>query len=87
VVDLLKEAGLFIAEPAGAFYVMADVSPSGLNSHDFAFKLLRERGVSVAPGTAFGEVGKNAVRISLASSDQDLREGVGRLAEFVHQRA
>jgi len=28
-------------------------------------------------------VGKNAVRISLASSDQDLREGVGRLAEFV----
>jgi aspartate/methionine/tyrosine aminotransferase len=41
----------------------------------------------VAPGSAFGEVGKNAVRISLASSDQDLREGVGRLAEFVHQRA
>jgi aspartate/methionine/tyrosine aminotransferase len=86
VIDLLKEAGLFINEPAGAFYVMADVSPSGLGSHDFAFKLLRERGVSVAPGSAFGEVGKNAVRISLASSDQDLREGVGRLAEFVHQK-
>jgi aspartate/methionine/tyrosine aminotransferase len=86
VVDLLREAGLFIAEPAGAFYIMADISPSGLNSRDFAFKFLRERGVSVAPGTAFGEVGKNAVRISLASSDQDLREGVGRLAEFVHQK-
>jgi aspartate/methionine/tyrosine aminotransferase len=32
-------------------------------------------------------VGKNAVRISLASSDQDLREGVGRLAEFVKLRS
>jgi aspartate aminotransferase len=87
VVDLLREAGLFIAEPAGAFYCMADVSPSGLGSREFAFELLRKKGVSVAPGTAFGEVGKDTVRISLASSDQDLREGVGRLAEFVNHRA
>jgi aspartate/methionine/tyrosine aminotransferase len=85
VVEILREAELFISEPRGAFYVMADVSPSGLCSRDFAFKLLRERGVAVAPGTAFGEVAKDAVRISLASSDADLREGVGRLAEFVHR--
>jgi aspartate aminotransferase len=85
VVRILRDAELFISEPHGAFYVMADVSPSGLGSRDFAFKLLRERGVAVAPGTAFGEVAKDAVRISLASSDDDLREGVGRLAEFVHR--
>ena len=85
VVDLLKEAGLFIAEPAGAFYCMADITPSGMTARDFAFALLRERGVSVAPGTAFGRVAAHAVRISLASSDQDLREGVGRLAEFVQR--
>src|ERR1700692_4590111 len=87
VCDLFCEAGLFIAEPAGAFYIMADVSPSGLDSRSFAFELLRKKGVSVAPGSAFGEVGKNAVRISLASSDQDLREGVSRLAEFVRLRS
>jgi aspartate aminotransferase len=87
VVDLLREAGLFIAEPAGAFYIMADISPSGLDSRSFAFELLRKKGVSVAPGSAFGEVGKDAVRISLASSDQDLREGVSRLAEFVRLRS
>jgi aspartate/methionine/tyrosine aminotransferase len=87
VVDLLKEAGLFIAEPAGAFYCMADISPSGLQAREFAFALLREQGVSVAPGTAFGTVANGAVRISLASSDQDLREGVGRLAEFVQKGA
>jgi aspartate aminotransferase len=85
VVAILRDAELFISEPRGAFYVMADVSPAGLGSREFAFKLLREQGVAVAPGTAFGEVARDAVRISLASSDADLREGVGRLAEFVHR--
>ena len=84
VVAVLKDAELFIAEPAGAFYIMADVAPRGLPSREFAFALLRDRGVSVAPGTAFGEVAGEAVRISLASSDADLSEGVRRLAEFVH---
>ena len=85
VVDILTDAELFISKPAGAFYIMADVSPRGLPARDFAFALLRERGVSVAPGTAFGRVAGEAVRISLASSDTDLREGVGRLAEFVSE--
>lgn len=84
-VRVLKEAEIFIAEPAGAFYLMADVAPSGLPARDFAFALLRQRGVSVAPGTAFGQVARDAVRISLASSDADLDEGVRRLAEFVHR--
>jgi len=87
VVDILREADMLVNEPTGAFYCMADISRSHLNAHDFAFKLLRERGVSVAPGSAFGEVAADAVRISLASSDTDLREGVGRLAEFVQQLA
>jgi aspartate aminotransferase len=85
VVDILREADMLISEPAGAFYCMADISRSRLHSRDFAFRLLREKGVSVAPGSAFGEVAADAVRISLASSDTDLREGVGRLAEFVQE--
>ena len=83
VVDLLREAGLLLNVPEGAFYILADVSPSGLTSHAFAVQLLQERGVAVAPGSAFGRVAAGAVRISLASSDQDLREGVGRLCEMV----
>jgi aspartate/methionine/tyrosine aminotransferase len=83
VVDILREAEILVSEPTGAFYCMADISRSHLHARDFVFKLLRERGVSVAPGTAFGEVAADAVRISLASSDSDLREGVGRLAELV----
>jgi aspartate aminotransferase len=86
VVDILREAELFISRPTGAFYIMADISPRGMPAREFAFSLLRERGVSVAPGTAFGRVAAEAVRISLASSEAALEEGVGRLAEFVHGR-
>ena len=83
VVDLLREAGLLTVVPEGAFYILADVSPTGLSSLDFAKRLLAGRQVAVAPGTAFGQVAIGAVRISLASSDQDLREGVGRLCDLV----
>jgi len=85
VVEILQDAELLISRPNGAFYIMADVSPAGLPARELAFALLRERGVSVAPGTAFGQEAAGAVRISLASSDADLREGVSRLAEFVHR--
>ncbi len=64
---------------------MGDGARWGMLPGDLAFKRLRERGVAVAPGRAFGRVAQGAVRISLASSDQDLREGVGRLANYVHE--
>jgi aspartate aminotransferase len=86
VVEILKDAELFISEPTGAFYCMADISPRRMPAREFAFALLRERGVSVAPGTAFGREAGEAVRISLASSEAALEAGVGRLAEFVHGR-
>lgn len=86
-VDLLREAGMLISVPEGAFYVMADVSRAGLPSQELAMRLLKERQVSLAPGDAFGEVSSGAMRISLASADAGLREGIGRLAEFVDELA
>ncbi|MDQ2943873.1 MAG: aminotransferase class I/II-fold pyridoxal phosphate-dependent enzyme, partial [Candidatus Dormibacteraeota bacterium] len=75
VVDILKEADMLINEPTAACYCMAGISRSHMPARDFVFRLLREKGVSVAPGAAFGEVAADAVRISVASSDSDLREG------------
>lgn len=85
-VDLLEQSGLLIARPGGAFYIMADISSAAMNARDFALALLRETGVAVAPGTAFGRLAHQAVRISLASSEQDLTTGIGRIAEFVRAR-
>jgi aspartate/methionine/tyrosine aminotransferase len=62
---------------------MADISRSGLDSRTFAFDLLERAKVAVAPGTAFGQVAQDMVRISLASSESDLREGIRRMNEHI----
>jgi aspartate aminotransferase len=82
-VDLLREAGLLAVVPEGAFYVLADISSTGLDALAFAKGLLAQRRVAVAPGTAFGPIASGVVRISLASADQDLRDGIGLLSEHV----
>ncbi len=86
-VRLLTDAGLCLAVPEGAFYIMAGVGPWGDDSPGFADALLRELEVSVVPGTAFGAVAPAAVRVSLASSDQDLEEGLRRLVAFARGAA
>ena len=79
---VLHDAGLLMNVPLGAFYILANIAATGLDSSQFASDLLRERGVAVSPGIAFGSTLKNAVRISLASNDADLREGLVRLCSF-----
>jgi aspartate aminotransferase len=86
-VSLLADAGMLVTAPRGAFYIMADVSGSREESDRFALRLLRERGVSVAPGTAFGRVAGNAIRIALSAAEADLREGIGRIADDVAKAA
>lgn len=78
-VDLLGRAGLMAARPSGAFYILADISSTGMSGMDFAKRLLVERGVAVAPGETFGPGGRGMVRISLAASRASLEEGLSRL--------
>jgi aspartate aminotransferase len=80
----LDSGGLPSSHPSGAFYVWTDVSEAGLPSMDFARSLIEQEHVAVAPGSAFGELGEGYVRLSLASSREDLLEGASRLARFVH---
>ncbi len=51
--SILRPAGLADYEPDGAFYIMADVSSTGLTGDEFAEGLLREERVAVAPGVGF----------------------------------
>jgi aspartate/methionine/tyrosine aminotransferase len=80
---ILESSDVGALVPTGAFYLWADVRATGLPSREVALALLRESGVAVAPGTAFGAGGEGWVRISLASDDDLLAEGVSRLANFV----
>jgi aspartate aminotransferase len=79
----LNRGGLFSSRPSGAFYVWTDVSEAGMPSMDLARSLIEREHVAVAPGSAFGELGEGYVRLSLASSREDLLEGTSRLIRFV----
>jgi aspartate aminotransferase len=84
LLGILDRGGLPSSRPSGAFYVWTDVSKTSLPSMDFARSLIEREHVAVAPGSAFGELGEGYVRLSLASSSEDLLDGASRLARFVH---
>lgn len=75
--------GISCLEPKGAFYAFANISKTGLSSREFAMRLLREKHVVVVPGTGFGEGGEGFVRLSYATSEENIREGLRRMREFV----
>jgi aspartate aminotransferase len=84
LLGILDSGRLPSSQPSGAFYVWTDVSEAGVPSMDFARSLIEREHVAVAPGSAFGELGEGYVRLSLASSREDLIDGASRLARFVH---
>jgi aspartate aminotransferase len=80
--DLLREGGFGAVRPAGAFYQMVPLAP-GTDSRQAALDLV-DYGVATAPGTAFGEVAGDQLRLSLAASETALREGIERLVAWTN---
>ena len=77
-------------KPAGAFYMFPDISEAMAaggfkTSIDFAQALLDEKRVAVTPGEAFDSPG--FIRMSYATSMENLKEGSRRLVEFVQAHA
>lgn len=73
---------LSYVKPHGAFYIMVDVSKTGLNGQEFADKLL-EYGVAVVPANGFGKDLNNFVRISFASSKENIEEAFVRIRKLL----
>ncbi|MFL4497846.1 aminotransferase class I/II-fold pyridoxal phosphate-dependent enzyme [Weissella sp. MSCH1] len=84
LVKALRELGFAIPQPAGAFYVFAQI-PDGLDQDDGAFSLAlaQEGKVAVIPGSAFGIGGAGYIRLSYAASLADLQTAVARIAAFI----
>ena len=55
--------------------------PQFTDDLDFAEALLVDKGVAVVPGTAFGL--KNHIRLSIATSEQNLENALKRIADFI----
>ena len=83
LVPALNAMGLKTVMPKGAFYIFADIRATGLDSESFALKLLKEHGVAVVPGSAFGASGEGFVRMSYATSMEKLRLAADRIAEML----
>lgn len=82
----LRAIGLQTHEPQGAFYAFPNIEVTGLSAADFAEKLLLEEKVAVVPGDVFGASGKGHIRCSYATSIENLRESMTRIARFVDRQ-
>ena len=83
MVESLNRIGLPCHEPRGAFYVFPSVKATGMTSQEFCERLLREKKVAVVPGDAFGELGEGHVRMSYATSMENLVLAMQRTGEFM----
>jgi aminotransferase len=83
VVEGLNKLGLKCEYPNGAFYVFASLKETGLSALNFAEKLLKEQEVAVVPGTAFGSEFSDYIRVSYASSFDNLKEALIRIDKFL----
>lgn len=85
LVSALRDAGLEPSVPAGAYYILADVSRlPGATAAEKARKLLAATGVAAVAGSAFFRAGQdgrgeNLLRFCFAKKDAELDEACARL--------
>jgi aspartate aminotransferase len=77
---LSKIPNVSFVRPSGAFYILVNIQKLGLNSQNFADRLLSKASVAVVPGIAFGE--DRTVRLSYATSLDIIKKGLDRFEEF-----
>ena len=79
------EMGLPCPRPSGAFYAFPSIRDYAITSKDFALRLLQEEKVALVPGTAFGACGEGSVRCSYATSMDEIKEAMVRIAAFIQR--
>ena len=72
--------GISCRRPGGAFYLFPNISKTGLRSMDFCAQLLEKEKVAAVPGIAFGA--DDYIRISYATSMENVKKGLDRLENF-----
>jgi aspartate aminotransferase len=73
--------GVTCIKPMGAFYMFPNISVTGLDSVEFAEKLLEKYNVAVVPGVAFAA--DSNIRLSYACSMEVIEEGISLIRKFI----
>lgn len=71
--------GVSCIVPKGAFYAFPNIKALGMSSEEVAERIIREVQVVTTPGSAFGTAGEGYLRLSFASSTEDILEALERL--------
>ena len=84
IYQLLDELpGVSVPKPEGAFYALCDITGTGMTDIEFANRALQEAQVQLIPGSLM-QGGEGFVRISYATSMENIEEGVRRLSEWLN---
>jgi aspartate/methionine/tyrosine aminotransferase len=84
LIPKLKELGFGMkVEPTGAFYILANAKRFSNDSYRFAFDILEEAKVGVAPGIDFGTNAEGYIRFCYANSLENIEEGMARLEQYL----
>jgi aspartate/methionine/tyrosine aminotransferase len=87
MIKRLRELGFGImVEPTGAFYILANAKRFSGDSYRFAFDILEEAKVGVAPGIDFGTNAEGFLRFSYARSMEHITEGMDRLEDYLKKK-
>ena len=78
----LSEIGMTYIKPQGAFYVFPSIEKYGLTSAEFCTRMIKEVKLAAVPGFCFGD--DCCIRLSYCCSEENIREGLKRLQEFIN---
>ena len=81
VLSRLKDMGLEVTEPEGAFYVFPSIGRFGIDSATFCRRMIKESSLAATPGFCFGAEGY--IRLTYCYSDEQLERGLDRLEDFI----
>ena len=79
----LRDIGLEVFEPEGAFYIYPRIGGFGLSGEEFCERLLYEHKCAIVPGIAFGKSGAEFARISYAYSVKHINQALERMEAFI----
>lgn len=82
--EINKIDGMTSLKPKGAFYLFPNVSKFG-SSADLAMYLLKKARVVTVPGAAFGNFGEGYLRLSYATSKEEIREAISRIRDAIEK--
>jgi len=71
--------------PEGTFYAFVNIKDTGITSEELSTYLLEECKVVTVPGTAFGTQGEGYIRLSFATSLEDIKEGIKRIKKGIEK--